>query len=311
MALQKRILLVEKQKHNEKNASPVLSSHKDVSKYLGAGFWRNLFDDSPDIIFLCDEQHRFIYCNTTTQRLLGHQEERCACMSLQDIMEEKSLALFLEAEQKIVRGGSVECDLTLHTQNGKQVSVRGTLQNLMGLTKGRFRDVTSEERAVKLQRLYLNIVDFNVSYRSIESLYKHIFEELQELFGVKHFAVVYKDSRRSKQAHVFVYNRKKARTQDKELQKYLCEVLSEEVLDRKHSLIILEKHISRDRQTTLSQGQNPLHLDRRGSALQNPRHAGRRMLLLLRKRNKIQPHRAVHYRIRRKTGRCCLGKETE
>lgn len=115
--------------------------------------YRDLFENSSDLIQVLTPEGRFAYVNRAWRLALGYHDEELESLSLSDVLADDSREEFQRAFQRVLAGEALDAlDLTLRARDGRRLFVEGTLgarsvQGRLVSVRGLFRDVTSRRLA--------------------------------------------------------------------------------------------------------------------------------------------------------------------
>ncbi len=156
---------------------------------------QDLFDNSSDLIFICDLKGKFLFANKACRRTLGYKTEEIITLNVNhliyskvkyqtkiavlDIIKKRSAGDFEtilvgKKGNLIYLEGNVSCKF----ENEKPVVLRGILHNL-----------TEKIRAEKSQNLYYSIANLTVKSNNLDQLYTSIHEELGKIIEVNNFYI--------------------------------------------------------------------------------------------------------------------------
>ncbi len=121
--------------------------------------YRDLFENSNDLIQSVTPDGSFEYVNRAWLRALGYSEEEVLHLNLMDIVHTNSREHCLEIFQQLMAGKDIEsAEAELVTKDGRRIAVEGSIRRrvLPGqkvTTLGMFRDVTKRKFAEEALRL--------------------------------------------------------------------------------------------------------------------------------------------------------------
>jgi len=131
--------------------------------------FRNLFENTHDMIQSVEPDGRFIFVNRAWLEILGYTEAELPGLNLFKIIHPESLAHCQEMFSKAMSGESVgNVQATFIAKNGRSILIEGNMAGRyiggkMVATQGIFRDITERKRAEKkLTGLYKEVKSFNV-----------------------------------------------------------------------------------------------------------------------------------------------------
>ncbi len=115
--------------------------------------YRDLFDNSNDLIQSILPDGHFLYVNNAWRDILGYSEEEVAKLKVWDIIHPDSINHCMEAFQKVMSGESInDIEAVFVARDGHPVAVEGNahcryIDGKPGSTQGIFRDVTGRKLA--------------------------------------------------------------------------------------------------------------------------------------------------------------------
>jgi PAS domain S-box-containing protein len=115
--------------------------------------YRDLFENSSDLIQVLTPEGRFAYVNRAWRAALGYHDEELENLSMSDVLTDDSRAEFQRAFQRVLTGEALDAlDLALRARDGRRLFVEGTLgartvQGHLVSVRGLFRDVSARRLA--------------------------------------------------------------------------------------------------------------------------------------------------------------------
>lgn len=119
--------------------------------------YRDLFENSSDLIQVLTPEGRFSYVNRAWRLALGYHDDELESLDMSDVLADDSRAEFQRAFQQARAGEALDAlDLALRARDGRRLFVEGTLgartlQGRLVSVRGLFRDVTARRREQALQ----------------------------------------------------------------------------------------------------------------------------------------------------------------
>ncbi|TAE70265.1 MAG: response regulator [Bacteroidetes bacterium] len=156
---------------------------------------QDLFDNSGDLIFICDLKGKILFANKACRRTLGYKTEEISSLNLNEIIYSKAKYSTKIGILDIIRKKSasnfetilvgkkgnliyLEGNINCKFENEKPIVLRGILHNL-----------TEKIRAEKSQNLYYSIANLTVKSNNLDQLYTSIHEELGKVIEVNNFYI--------------------------------------------------------------------------------------------------------------------------
>ncbi|MCY4419464.1 MAG: response regulator [Cytophagales bacterium] len=206
--------------------------------------WEGLpYEDlTTEAIFVLDSEGCFQYMNKILSQRLGYSKSEWEGLSIKKLLPQ-------EEEYLSSQHGSKEQfqnrNLTLLTKHGRKIFLRGHIIHESHGLRGFFKDVTTETRILRTQEIHTRVMDFNASNLPLEILYQRIFEEVHDVFNIEYLGVVHREKKISREASFSVFGKENLKDPEREVHEYICQHFSQEVLSRRHSLIVLNTSIRR------------------------------------------------------------------
>jgi PAS domain S-box-containing protein len=210
---------------------------------------QDLFDNSNDLIFICDLKGNFLFANKACRRKLGYKTEEFKTINALELIENKikynTKSALLDIVKKrptpkfetilVGKKGNLvflEGNISAKFENGKAVAFRGILY-----------DVTEKIRAEKAQTLYYSIANLTVKSKNLDQLYKSIHEELGKVIEVNNFYIKLYNA--DKTEILFPYYTDEARENEANIQQRQAgQGLTDYVMKTEKALYLNEKEIS-------------------------------------------------------------------
>ncbi len=124
--------------------------------------YRNLFENSADVIYVCDSQGRLVDVNPAVRKLLGYREEELIRMDLCENYADP--AQREEFHRRLARDGYVDMELAYKHKDGSMrtvheisVAIKDSAGRLVGY-QGMMRDITAQKRLEQLKAEFLATV---------------------------------------------------------------------------------------------------------------------------------------------------------
>lgn len=115
--------------------------------------YRDLVENSPEMIYQLDKERRFIAVNSTGLDRLGYTLEQMQAMRLEDIVPERLKGDVIHHVQRVMESGHHRLETVFLTHNGEEVCVDIDATAMYDVMKGEFvctrafvRDVTEKRR---------------------------------------------------------------------------------------------------------------------------------------------------------------------
>jgi PAS domain S-box-containing protein len=121
--------------------------------------YRDLFENSTDLIQLADPDGQIVYVNSVWRRVLGYEEEEVTNFSFFDMVSPRSRAKCWELFAHAVAGEKIEYfEATFVTKDGHKITVEGNItcsfkDGKPTSARGIFHDITERKRAEERLRL--------------------------------------------------------------------------------------------------------------------------------------------------------------
>ena len=222
--------------------------------------WSSLFDDTFDLIQVYDKDLNLQYMNPAFTHSLGLAPSDSSGYSLRCSTNDEEWALFKEQFARAVSEGKTDFfKIHISPKKERKIWVRAQLSRIeypntgAVFVKAAFHDITYEVHALKAQEFYFSIVESSISSQSLSSFYEAISRQLAHYFHIPHFAACSFSRLRAQKPELSFCSARVAHNELEERQKSITTILSREVIERAHAVLIYESRIRQ----LLEQGNYP------------------------------------------------------
>lgn len=114
--------------------------------------YRDLVENSPEMIHQVDRERRFVGVNATELRKLGYSIEEMRRMRLEDIVPSEQAELMVQHVEKVIQEGRHSCEARFVTRDGEIIDVEMSATALVDaqgeflMTRAFVRDITERNR---------------------------------------------------------------------------------------------------------------------------------------------------------------------
>ncbi len=209
---------------------------------------QDLFDNSNDLIFVCNLHGNFLFANKVCQKKLGYSAEELQNINVNTLIhpnykhQTRTNILRLMRRQILYKFETV-----LLSKKGKIIYLEGNVscrfeQDKPIAIRGIMYDTTDKIRAEKAQTLYYSIANLTVKSNNLTQLYQNIHEELGKVIEVKNFYI--KLYNHDKSEILFPYYVDEARKHEPIVRTRVAgKGLTDYVMERKKAVFLREKEI--------------------------------------------------------------------
>jgi PAS domain S-box-containing protein len=160
--------------------------------------YRDLFENTNDIIMILDEKGNFRYVNKRWHQSLGYDEKEMLGLNIFDILDKNCLENCRANFKKVLKGDDISVEAILHTKEGHGVIVEGncncsTAPGKPNWVRGIFRDITERKKSQKLQEAMYQIANETVMPGALENFYARIHSIISSLMDTKNFFIAIYD----------------------------------------------------------------------------------------------------------------------
>lgn len=156
---------------------------------------QDLFDNSNDLIFICNLKGDFLFANKACRRTLGYKTEEFTHLNVNHLIYPKEkYATKIAILDIIKKNHSLTFETVLVGKKGNLIYLKGNIsckfenEKPMAL-RGILHNVTEKIRAEKSQNLYYSIANLTVKSKNLDQLYTSIHEELGKVIEVNNFYI--------------------------------------------------------------------------------------------------------------------------
>ncbi|TAD93891.1 MAG: PAS domain S-box protein, partial [Bacteroidetes bacterium] len=164
---------------------------------------QDLFNNSNDLIFICNISGQFLFANRTFMQKIGYEASELEYLNIRQLLHPQSKYLaYRDVIESVKHQGNMKFETSLMTKQGKRLYLEGSVNCRIENEKpvavrGILYDTTDKIRAEKSQTLYYSIANLAVKSKDLQGLYKGIHEELGKVIEVNNFYIkLYSDNRK-------------------------------------------------------------------------------------------------------------------
>jgi PAS domain S-box-containing protein len=170
--------------------------------------YRDLFENSSDIIMLLDEQGCFKYVNQRWHQALGYRPDEIGAMNIFDTLDPSCLAKCRNNFKKVLSGEEAAVEAVFRSKDGEKIIVEGNCNSSHSIGKptwvrGIFRDVTEKKRSQQLQEAMYQIANETALSGNLDELYQSLHNIISRLLDTTNFYIALYD--REKDILTFPY----------------------------------------------------------------------------------------------------------
>lgn len=160
--------------------------------------YRDLFENTSDIIMLLDEEGRFKYVNQRWYAALGYTSDEMADMTVFEILDQGCLEKCKKNFAKVLSGQESSIEAVFHTRSGDKLIVEGNCNCSISPGKpvwvrGIFRDITEKKRSQILQEALYQIVNETALAGNLDDLYRSLHQIISQLMDTTNFYIALYD----------------------------------------------------------------------------------------------------------------------
>ncbi|MBU1355557.1 MAG: response regulator [Candidatus Edwardsbacteria bacterium] len=161
--------------------------------------YRDLFENTSDIIMLLDEQGCFKYVNQRWHSALGYGPDEIGSLNIFDILDQSCLDHCRYNFGQVLSGKEATVEAIFRTKDGKTIIVEGNCNSSHSPGKptwvrGIFRDITEKKRSRQLQEAMYQIANETALSGNLDELYRSLHNILGRLLDTKNFYISLYDS---------------------------------------------------------------------------------------------------------------------
>ncbi|MDQ7799100.1 MAG: PAS domain S-box protein [Candidatus Edwardsbacteria bacterium] len=161
--------------------------------------YRDLFENTSDIIMLLDEQGSFKYVNRRWHNALGYGVDQIKTMKIFDILDPVCMTHCRSSFARVLSGQEAQVEAVLRAKNGKTIMVEGNCNSSHSPGKptwvrGIFRDVTEKKRSQQLQEAMYQIANETALSGNLDELYQSLHNIISRLMDTKNFYIAIYDN---------------------------------------------------------------------------------------------------------------------
>ncbi len=161
--------------------------------------YRDLFENTSDIIMLIDEQGCFKYVNQRWHQALGYGRDEIGSLKLFDILDESCMDHCRRNFEQVLSGKEATVEAKFRAKDGKVMIVEGNCNSSHSPGKptwvrGIFRDITEKKRSQQLQEAMYQIANETALSSSLDELYRSLHNIISRLLNTKNFYIAIYDN---------------------------------------------------------------------------------------------------------------------
>lgn len=159
--------------------------------------YRDLFENTNDIIMLLDEKGCFRYVNRRWHSALGYDVNEIKSLNIFDILDPSCLEHCRNNFEKVLSGKDANVEAVFLTKNGDKIIVEGNCNGSLSSGKpiwvrGIFRDITEKKKTQLLQEAMYQIANETALSRNLDELYRRLHNIIGSLMDAKNiFLAIY------------------------------------------------------------------------------------------------------------------------
>jgi len=160
--------------------------------------YRDLFENTSDIIMLLDEQGSFKYVNRRWHSALGYGPDEIGSLKIFDILDQSCLDHCQRSFGQVLSGKEATVEAVFRTKDGEKIIVEGNCNSSHSLGKpswvrGIFRDITEKKKAQQLQEAMYQIANETALSGNLDELYPSLHNIISQLMNTKNFYIAIYD----------------------------------------------------------------------------------------------------------------------
>ncbi|WP_020527256.1 PAS domain S-box protein [Flexithrix dorotheae] len=156
---------------------------------------QDLFDSANDLIFIFDENGKFMFVNNSWKESLGYEEKDLQFIKFEHLIQKDALpSVKVELAKAKELGKYNDFETILINKNGKELNVKGALSCTIEegkpcVYRAILNDYTERLKAEKSQNLYYQLAKLVEKGTPLNVLYQNFHQLLNEAIGVDSFIV--------------------------------------------------------------------------------------------------------------------------
>ncbi len=165
--------------------------------------YRDLFENTNDIIMILDENGFFKYVNQRWHAALGYSADEIKTLSLFDILAPDCLKHCRDDFKKVLSGENITVEAVFRTKKGKAIIVEGNCNSSLSpgkpaLVRGIFRDITEKKKSQELQEALYSIANETALSGNLDELYPRLHNIIRRLMDTKNFYIAIYDKEKDR-----------------------------------------------------------------------------------------------------------------
>ena len=161
--------------------------------------YRDLFENTSDIIMMLDGEGRFKFVNQRFYNILGYTPEEVNQLKIFDVIDPCCLEQYKNNFQKILFVQQLTVETVFRTKQGQKLNMEGNCSRSMSPGKpdwvrGIFRDLTERKRSDLLRESLYQIANESYLCNNLQELYAKIHAVIRRMININNFYISLYDS---------------------------------------------------------------------------------------------------------------------